>query len=91
MPPDGPDWPVQLRVGEGLAAVDRVAPADALVLLGDNFYPRGLRAAELVERARDNLLIPYGFFAGSGAVPDGVPGGVAAPTSIKPNPVLSSG
>lgn len=84
VPPDGPEWPVQLRVGEGLAAVDRRAPADALVLLGDNFYPSGLRAAELAWRARENLLRPYGFFAGAGAARAGAAGEAADPASARP-------
>jgi hypothetical protein len=46
-------------VSEGLDAEDRRAPADALVLLGDNFYWRGLESHELVERVRENLVAPY--------------------------------
>jgi len=49
----------QQRVGEALAAEDRRRPADALLLLGDNFYPDGLRAQELEERVRFNLVRPY--------------------------------
>ena len=34
-------------------------PVGALVLLGDNFYPSGLVAHELVERVRENVVEPY--------------------------------
>ena len=38
-------------VARGLVAEDRRAPVDALVLLGDNFYPYGLQRFELLEQA----------------------------------------
>jgi hypothetical protein len=53
----------QRSVARGLAEEDRRAPVDALVLLGDNFYPDGLRAYELLERIRHNLVRPYCRFA----------------------------
>jgi hypothetical protein len=46
-------------VSDGIDAEDRRAPADALLLLGDNFYWRGLESRELVERIRENLVAPY--------------------------------
>ena len=46
-----------------MVAEDRRAPVDALVLLGDNFYPDGLHAHELVTRIRANLVRPYCRFA----------------------------
>ncbi len=49
----------QTAVARGLAAEDRRSPIDALVFLGDNFYPHGLRAGELVSRVRRNLVEPY--------------------------------
>ncbi len=49
----------QRAVARGLVAEDRRRPADALVLLGDNFYWRGLESHELVERIRENLVAPY--------------------------------
>jgi calcineurin-like phosphoesterase family protein len=49
----------QRAVGAGLEREDRREPADALLLLGDNFYPSGLLESELVERTRDNLVRPY--------------------------------
>jgi hypothetical protein len=42
-----------------MAASDVRAPVDALVLLGDNFYPGGLLASEAVARVRANLVRPY--------------------------------
>lgn len=48
-----------LSVAQAIEASDRARPADALVLLGDNFYPKGLRSEELVERVRANLVAPY--------------------------------
>ncbi|MFI5315263.1 MAG: metallophosphoesterase [Myxococcota bacterium] len=52
----------QLRVAEELAAEDRRAPADAVVFVGDNFYPRGLESQELELRLRANLVAPYCHF-----------------------------
>jgi predicted phosphodiesterase len=61
---DGNGHPVsaQMRVAEQLADEDRHAPADALVFVGDNFYPHGLAAAELETRVRGNLVEPYCHF-----------------------------
>ena len=61
-PKDGDTPPKQLRVAEELAAEDRRAPADALVFVGDNFYPHGLEASELEPRLRANLVAPYCHF-----------------------------
>lgn len=56
-------WPAaargQLAVARGMERVDRRRAIDALVLLGDNFYFRGLTEPELVERIRGNLVHPY--------------------------------
>jgi hypothetical protein len=38
---------------------DRESPVQALVLLGDNFYPDGLLESELIPRVRANLARPY--------------------------------
>lgn len=51
--------PGQVVVGRALARLDRHHPADALVFLGDNFYPDGLHDDTLVARLRDNLVRPY--------------------------------
>ena len=69
----------QYAVGRALAAEDRAAPVSALVLLGDNFYPRGLREKELAERIRHNVVRPYCHFVAlagprSGEVADGCDG-----------------
>lgn len=57
---DGPSQEaVYRRVADAIAAEDAARRADALVLLGDNFYPVGLRADELVPRIRGNLADPY--------------------------------
>ena len=66
-------------------------PVGALVLLGDNFYPSGLAAHELVERVRANLVEPYcGFVAlrgpRSAEVSDACPSGVDA---TRPIPVFA--
>ena len=59
-----PSLQTQMRVGAVLEAEQRRRPADALVLLGDNFYPDGLAEKELPSRVRDNLVRPYcGFLA----------------------------
>jgi hypothetical protein len=49
----------QMLVARAIEAEHRRRPADALVLLGDNFYPEGLRADELEWRIRENLVRPY--------------------------------
>ncbi len=49
----------QRAVGRGLAAEDERLPADALLLLGDNFYWKGLESGELVHRVRENVVGPY--------------------------------
>jgi hypothetical protein len=68
------------RVAGGLAAEDRRDPADALVLLGDNFYWRGLESHELVERIGENLVAPYCRFVDlSGPRSDEVRGACALP------------
>lgn len=50
------------EVAAAIVASHRAAPADALVLLGDNFYPDGLSASDLESRVCANLLRPYGAF-----------------------------
>lgn len=62
LPKNGDAPPKQLRVGQALADEDRRAPADALVFVGDNFYPHGLEADELEPRLRANLVAPYCHF-----------------------------
>jgi hypothetical protein len=54
-------------VGGALAAEDAAAPVDALLLLGDNFYPNGLLASELESRVRLNLVEPYAHVVARGA------------------------
>jgi hypothetical protein len=53
----------QRSVARGMAAEDRRRPVDALVLLGDLFYPRGIESEELVARVRENVVLPYCHFA----------------------------
>ena len=53
----------QRSVARGMAAEDRRRPVDALVLLGDLFYPRGIERGELVDRVRENVVLPYCRFA----------------------------
>jgi predicted phosphodiesterase len=52
-----------LAVAEAIGAEDRRAPAAALVLLGDNFYPHGLRRKELEPRIARNVVRPWCRFA----------------------------
>jgi len=56
---DGKAPDAQLRVAEALADEDRHAPVDGIVFVGDNFYPKGLAAADLELRVRGNLVAPY--------------------------------
>ncbi|MDJ0785587.1 MAG: metallophosphoesterase [Myxococcota bacterium] len=61
-PPEKDPDRIQLRVGEAMAAEDRREAADAVLLLGDNFYPKGLRTEEMLPRLRENLVRPYCHF-----------------------------
>jgi len=58
-----PSWlPVadaQVRVGHAMARAHTADPVDVIVLLGDNFYPKGLRSREAVARIRANVVRPY--------------------------------
>lgn len=57
----------QFAVGAALQRAHAASPVDALVLLGDNFYPDGLRADALAPRILDNVARPYcGFVEPSG-------------------------
>jgi hypothetical protein len=59
-PPDDADgYRTQLAVAAAMASADRAHPVDALLLLGDNFYPDGLLRADLVARLRANVVRPY--------------------------------
>jgi hypothetical protein len=49
----------QLAVGEAMQREHADSPIDALVLLGDNFYPDGLLAHELLARIVENVARPY--------------------------------
>src|SRR5215472_2002649 len=49
----------QIAVARGMEAEDRRAPVHALVLLGDNFYYKGLQESELLLRVRENVVRPY--------------------------------
>jgi hypothetical protein len=55
-------WMPQYRVGEAMAREDRRAPVEAIVLLGDNFYPDGLSRGSLKQRMRENVAGPYCYF-----------------------------
>lgn len=69
-------WPfarrlqTHVRVGHALGREDVRAPVAALVLLGDLFYPDGLRARELEQRVRANLVEPLCRFASPSPFPD---------------------
>jgi Calcineurin-like phosphoesterase len=52
----------QLAVGAAMQREHERAPVDALVLLGDNFYPDGLLAHELIPRIVENVARPYCAF-----------------------------
>ena len=59
-------WPAaltpQYRVGAAMAREDRRAPVEAIVFLGDNFYPDGLSPRTLERRVRENVAAPYCYF-----------------------------
>jgi len=58
----GRSMQTQMRVGSVLEAEQRRRPVDAVVMLGDNFYPSGLLEKELEPRVRENLVRPYCVF-----------------------------
>lgn len=65
--PDDPrDHPQLLRVARAVDAEDRERSADAMLVLGDNFYPRGLVAEELALRVRETLARPWCRFVAPG-------------------------
>jgi hypothetical protein len=51
-----------LAVAAAMALEDRASPVDGIVLLGDNFYPDGLREREFKDRVRANLVEPFCHF-----------------------------
>lgn len=59
-------WPAlldgQIVVADAVVREASRRPVDAVVLLGDNFYFRGLDEAHLVQRVRDNVVRPYCYF-----------------------------
>ncbi len=57
-----PAFDRQRAVASGLVREDRRARVDALVLLGDNFYEKGLRQRELESRVLENVVDPYCHF-----------------------------
>jgi hypothetical protein len=59
LPPLTHHFHKERAVGLGIAAEDRRQPADALLLLGDNFYWDGLKADEIVGRVRANVVRPF--------------------------------
>ncbi len=88
-------WPTsflpQYRVGEALAREDRRSPVEALLFLGDNFYPDGLSRRTLRGRLRENLAGPYCHFLqltekGRGAVRDVCD---RAPEATHPVPIIA--
>lgn len=52
----------QLAVGVAMQRAHRALPADAFILLGDNFYPNGLLSDELLPRVAENVAKPYCAF-----------------------------
>ena len=52
----------QLAVGAAMQRAHEANPVDAVVLLGDNFYPDGLRSDELAPRILANVARPYCAF-----------------------------
>lgn len=66
-PADEVDYARMLAVTGAMAEEDSRRAVDGLVLLGDNFYPSGLHASELVERVAANIVAPLCRFVESGA------------------------
>jgi hypothetical protein len=67
-----------MAVASALGAEDQRRPIDALVLLGDNFYPDGLEKDEVKDRLRANVVGPFCRFVeltprGAGSLRDACP------------------
>jgi hypothetical protein len=67
-----------MAVAAALAAEDQRSPIDALVLLGDNFYPDGLEKDDVKDRLRENVVGPFCRFVeltprGAGSLRDACP------------------
>jgi len=65
-------------VATAMAAEDVRSPVDALVLLGDNFYPDGLEEDDVKDRLRQNLVGQFCHFVeltprGAGSLRDACP------------------
>jgi hypothetical protein len=65
-------------VAAAMVAEDVRDPVDAVVLLGDNFYPDGLEEEEVKDRLRENLVGPFCHFVeltprGAGSLRDACP------------------
>ena len=56
----------QAQVAAALSAEDATTPIDAIVLLGDIFYPHGLERKVLLERIAHNIVNPYCRFVTAG-------------------------
>ena len=67
-PSDDVDYPRMLAVADAMAEEDEEHPATALLFLGDNFYPAGLKSSELVARVRANLVRPFCRFVATDGV-----------------------
>ena len=78
----------QLVVGRALANIDLKSPADALVLLGDHFYPDGLATDTIVTRIQQNLVEPYcRFLSTAGARWSEVSPACHAPVPSRTTPI----
>jgi len=67
-----------LAVASAMARADQDSPVTGLILLGDNFYPDGLREREFKDRVRANLVEPFCHFIrftqrGRGSLDDACP------------------
>lgn len=61
-PSEVEDYRHLLDVSAAMAAEHRERPVAALVLLGDNFYPAGLRSRSVVPQVRATLVRPFCVF-----------------------------
>ncbi len=77
-------------VAAAMAREDERSPIDAIVLLGDNFYPEGLEKGEVKERLRANVVGPFCRFIeltprGAGSLRDACP----AAEALHPVPLFA--
>lgn len=86
-PGDFKGYEILRAVGTAMTLEDRERPVQALLLLGDNFYDRGLLADEFEQRVRSNLVLPFCHFLEIDEERAGAAAGACLTPAERRNPV----